>query len=140
MNELTKNGTEAKTVTSATASNGKIANVKETPGTQKATIQEKKEELKKILEPVSAEQRIKNAENFQKLAEKHKFLTEKADDLNSFMIGRDGLKERVRISNDNGQIFEISNSVVIEEVLNLCASKLETLVEDSKTQILTFHI
>ena len=86
MNELTKNGTEAKTVTSATA-NGKIANTKETPGTPKATIQERKEELKKILEPVSAEQRIKNAENFQKLAEKHKFLTEKADDLNSFMIG-----------------------------------------------------
>ena len=139
MNELTKNGTEAKTVTSATA-NGKIANTKETPGTQKATIQERKEELKKILEPVSAEQRIKNAENFQKLAEKHKFLTEKADDLNSFMIGRDGLKEKVRISNDNGQIFEISNSVVIEEVLNLCASKLETLVDESREQILTFHI
>ncbi|MEC5157028.1 hypothetical protein [Chryseobacterium sp. MP_3.2] len=140
MNDLATKGTEAKKVTSATEPIGNIANSKQTQDKQKSAIQEKKEALAKILEPVTAEQRIRNGENFLKIAEKHRFLTEKEDDLNSFMIGRDGLKEKVQISNDNGQIFEISNSVVIDEVLNLCSEKLSHLVSESKEQILTFHI
>ena len=65
MSDLTKNGTEAKTVTSATA-NGKIANVKETPGAQKATIQERKEELKKIPQAVTSERGFHH-NNFKKI-------------------------------------------------------------------------
>lgn len=140
MNDLQTKGNGAKTVTPATDKTSKAAEPKNPKTETKTDLEAKKTELQKILSPVTAEQRIKNAENFQKLAEKHTFLTVKNDELNAFMIGRDGLREKICIMNDNEQTFEISNTAVIEEVLNLCSQKLGALIEESKEQILTFSI
>ena len=140
MSTLITKGNEAKTVTSATEKNGNIAEKKNLVKSENKDFAEKSAQIAKILQPVSAEQRIKNADNFQKVAEKHKFLSLKIDELNSFMIGRDGLREKIVIMNDNEQTFEISNTFVIEEVLNLCSDKLEKLIEESKTEILTFTV
>lgn len=140
MKDLLTKGNGAKAVTPATEKNGNIAKVELVKPGAEATKAEQKETLRKIMEPKSAEQRIKNAENFQKLAEKHTFLTQKSDELNAFMIGRDGLREKVIIMNDTEKAFEISNSLVIEEVLNLCSSKLDNLITESKEQILNFAI
>lgn len=140
MNDLTTKGNGAKTVTPAAEKKGNIAKVELVKPAAEPTKAEQKETLRKILEPLTAEQRIRNAENFQKLAEKHTFLTQKSDELNSFMVGRDGLREKAIIMNDNQQTFEISNTQVIEEVLNLCSAKLDHLITESKEQILNFPI
>lgn len=103
-------------------------------------LQDKKEQINKILAPTTAEQRIKNHNIFGKMVEKHEFLTEKADNLNAYMVGRDGMKEKLSIKSDSGMSFEISNSSMVEEILNLCAQRLDEKIEASKTEILTFDI
>ncbi|WP_260377681.1 hypothetical protein [Bergeyella zoohelcum] len=107
---------------------------------KKQELQSKKEELSKILNPVNAEQRIKNLEILQKMADKHKFLKEKRDSLNSFMVSRDGMKERLIIMNDNNENFEITNGVIISELLEICSQKLDEMLEESNNQITSFQI
>ncbi|AQX08049.1 hypothetical protein [Elizabethkingia ursingii] len=139
MNALTTKKEEVKTVaTSASvatvAKNGKTENAKND------VLQGKKEVLDKIFTPTTADDRLKNLNLFQKLAEKHNFLKDKADTLNAYMIGRDGMKEKLSIKSDCGMEFQISNSNIIEEILILCTSKLDKMMEESNTQILTFNI
>ena len=139
MNALQQKGDEAKKVASSTelatvAKNGKAEDLKN------QQLQEKKEQINKILAPTTAEQRIKNHVNFTTLVDKHKFLTEKADNHNAYMIGRDGMKEKLSIKSDSGMSFEISNSNIIEEILILCGNKLAKMLDDSNKQILTFEI
>ena len=87
MNALDQKANGTKTVLPAT---DKKANAKE-------------ETQKNVLKPINlettAEKRIKNAEHFQKICEKHTFLKNKADELNAYNIGRDGLKEKITIEN-----------------------------------------
>jgi hypothetical protein len=103
-------------------------------------LQERKEQINKLLAPTTAQQRIKNHVNFTTLVEKHTFLSEKADNHNAYMIGRDGMKEKLTIKSDSGMTFEISNSNIIEEILILCGDKLQKMLDDSDKQILTFEI
>lgn len=139
MNTLTTKKEEVKTVATSVsvatvAKNGKTENAKN------EVLQGKKEVLDKIFAPTTAEDRLKNFNLFQKLGEKHTFLKDKADTLNAYMIGRDGMKERLSIKSDCGMEFQISNSNIIEEILTLCSSKLDKMIEESNTQILTFKI
>lgn len=124
----------------ATATENNTATLKVEATDKKQGLQEKKEELSKILSPVSAEQRIKNLEILQKMADKHKFLKEKRDSLNAFMVARDGMKERLIIMNDNHENFEITNGVIISELLNICSQKLDEMLEESNQQITAFQI
>lgn len=124
----------------ATATENNTATLKVEATDKKQGLQEKKEELSKILSPVSAEQRIKNLEILQKMADKHKFLKEKRDSLNAFMVARDGMKERLIIMNDNHENFEITNGVIISELLNICSQKLDEMLEESNKQITAFQI
>ncbi|MEN5130452.1 hypothetical protein [Elizabethkingia anophelis] len=139
MNTLTTKKEEVKTVATSVgvatvAKNGKTENAKND------VLQGKKEVLDKIFTPTTADDRLKNLNLFQKLAEKHNFLKDKADTLNAYMIGRDGMKEKLTIKSDCGMEFQISNSNIIEEILILCTSKLDEMMEESNTQILTFNI
>lgn len=139
MNALTEKGNDVKKVASSAelatvAKNGKSEDLKN------QQLQEKKEQINRLLAPTTAEQRIKNHVNFTTLVDKHRFLTEKADNHNAYMIGRDGMKEKLSIKSDSGMTFEISNSNIIEEILILCGDKLGKMLEDSNKQILTFEI
>ena len=139
MNALQQKGDEVKKVASSTelatvAKNGKAEDLKN------LQLQEKKEQINKLLAPTTAEQRIKNHGLFTTLVDKHKFLTEKADNHNAYMVGRDGMKEKLSIKSDSGMSFEISNSNIIEEILILCGDKLQKMLDDSDKQILTFEI
>lgn len=139
MNALQQKGDEAKKVASSTelatvAKNGSNENAKN------QQLQEKKEQINKLFAPTTAEQRIKNHTNFTTLVDKHRFLTEKADNHNAYMIGRDGMKEKLSIKSDSGMTFEISNSNIIEEILLLCGDKLGKMLEESNKQILAFDI
>lgn len=128
MNDLTTKANGVKTVTPATEPK---ANTK----TEKL-----KSEDKKIILETTAEKRLKNLENFQKVCMKFNFLKKKSDDLNAYMIGRDGLKETLIIENTDGQTFEISNTLIIAEILNLGQTKLFELLEKAEKEVLDFTI
>ena len=139
MNALKEKGNDVKKVASS-ADVATVANSAKSETSKNSKLQDKKTEIAKMLTPATAEQRIQNHNIFKKMVEKHEFLTEKADNLNAYMVGRDGMKEKLSIHSDSGMDFEISNSNIIEEILNLCAQRLDEKIFDSKTDILTFEI
>lgn len=128
MNDLTTKANGAKTVTPATdaKTNGKT--------------EISKVEAKKLILETTAEKRLKNLENFQKVCMKFTFLKKKSDDLSAYMVGRDGLKETLIIENTDGQTFEISNTIIIGEILNLGQTKLFELLDKAEKEVLNFNI
>lgn len=88
----------------------------------------------------TAEKRIKNLENFQALCSKFNFLKHKSDDLNAYLIGRDGLKETLIIENTDGKTFEISNSRIIGKILLIAQEELFNLLDNSEKEVLNYHI
>lgn len=116
---------------------------------QKTTIEEKaknsileakKDTLKQMLTPNTAEQRLKNLEHFRKLADKHRFLANKHDELTAFRISKDGMREKIVMMSEDDTVLEINNPLIIDEVLNLCENKLSDLLKESENQILAFEI
>lgn len=105
----------------------------------KTTKLQESEQKMPILES-TAEKRLKNLENFKKVCEKYNFLKKKLDELTSYLVSRDGLKESITIENTDGQDFEISNTLIIGEILDLCQSKLFDLVEKAEKEVTTFQI
>ncbi len=128
MNDLKEKANGAKTVTPATDTK---ANAKS---------ENSKTELKMLQLETTAEKRIKNLENFQSLCHKFNFLKKKSDDLNSYLVGRDGLKETLIIENTDGKTFEISNSRIIEKILLISQDELFNLLEGTETEVLKFQI
>lgn len=128
MNDLKAKGNGAKTVALATTTESKA--------------QATNSKIELIIPKIenSAQNRIKNLEIFQKICEKHEFLKQKSDKLNAYLMGRDGLKETVIIENTNGITFEISNTLIISEVLVLCQSKLFELLDNSEKEVIKFNI
>ena len=143
MSNLNGTAKDVKTVTPATdskATDTKIAKNETTEKVKDQQLQSAKAQLTSILGPTSAIQRIKSFDILEKLIEKYKFLKEKQDDLSSFMVSRDGLKEKLIIKGENDKVFEINNTIIIEEILNLCYSKLDNMVNESETTIVNFQI
>lgn len=128
MNDLTTKANGAKAVTPATdtKANAKSENGKNEPKMPKLDT--------------TAEKRIKNLEHFQALCHKFNFLKKKSDDLNAYLIGRDGLKETLIIENTDGKTFEISNSRIIEKILLISQEELFNLLEGTETEVLKFQI
>lgn len=107
-----------------------------------ATTKETNKSLSKvdeILNP-SATQRIKKLENFQLLAKKHVFLTNKKDELDKFIISSDGTKEKITLKNAEGYEFTVSNSQVVEKVVDVMKSQLDTFIQRSEKEVLQFNI
>ncbi len=96
-------------------------------------------ELLKKFEP-TAEQRLQNLERFKILGEKHTFLKGKEDELSKFIISSDGTRERVTLSNASGFTFEVSNSQTLEKVVSIIEQDLNTFVQKSEQEILSFQI
>lgn len=140
MNNLTQKANETKKVVSGADQNSNTATAKLPQTEQKNGLQDAKMKVAEILHPITAEQRIKNSEIFAKLADKFQFLRQKKDHLTSFMASRDGLKEKLYIVSDNEENFEISNSRIIEKILDVCNEELDELLEKSKTEVSTFII
>ncbi|MFC7345957.1 hypothetical protein ACFQO9_04400 [Chryseobacterium zhengzhouense] len=128
MNTLSQQANGAKKVTPATDEKANTKN------------EISKVEAKSIILETTAEKRIKNAENFQQICKKHQFLKEKSDELNAYVIGRDGIKETIKIKNADQVSFEISNSAIIGKILNLCQNELFEMVEQSEKEVLNFIV
>lgn len=99
-----------------------------------------KVETKPIILETTAEKRIKNAENFSQICKKHNFLKEKSDELNAYIIGRDGIKETIKIKNAEQVSFEISNTAIIGKILELCQTELFGMVDKSEKEVLEFIV
>lgn len=128
MNDLTTKANGEKKVSSATdpKANAKSEN------TKSVSVLPKLE--------TSAEKRIKNLENFQSLCHKFNFLKKKSDDLNAYLVGRDGLKETLIIENTDGKTFEISNTRIIEKILLIAQDELFVLLDGTEKEVLKFDI
>lgn len=128
MNDLTTKANGTKTVLPATEPK---ANTK---------TDNSKVDAKKLILETTAEKRLKNLENFQKVCGKFNFLKTKSDELNSYLLGRDGMREKIIIECSDGEDFEISNSAIIGKVLQLCQTELFELLEKAEKEVLNYQI
>lgn len=88
----------------------------------------------------SAEDRIKNAKNFEILTTRFEFLKNKAEELNRFNLHNAGTNTKLILKNQSGADFEVLNSGVIDEVLNVMGEKLKKLLTDTEAEVLNFQI
>lgn len=88
----------------------------------------------------SAEERIKNAEKFKILTEKYDHLKSKKEELEKFKISSDGTKEKIYFENAEGFKLEVSNSNVIDAMLQLAENTLLKIVTDTEKQVQEFVI
>jgi hypothetical protein len=124
--------------TTKTSSTNVVSKVLE-PSKNGVTAQKSTTLVDEILNP-SATARIKKLENFQLLAKKHDFLAQKRNHLEQFIISSDGTKEKVILKNAEGFEFEVSNSQVVEQVLEVIQKNLDAFIEKSEREVLSFQI
>lgn len=109
---------------------------------KKATAKEKAEaqaKVKAIFEQ-TAENRIKRAKQFSLIASRFETLNEKKDELDNFILSSDGTNETIYLENAKGSKFMVSNSQVIEKVIELLTDQLEIFIDQTEKQIKDFTI
>jgi thymidylate synthase len=97
------------------------------------------EEIIKTFAP-SAEERIKNADNFKILTNKFAHLKTKSDELKRFKISSDGTKEKIYLENAEGFKFEVSNSKIVDATLKLLETTLDEILSNTEKQVQEFII
>lgn len=99
-------------------------------------------EVEKAIEALkpSAEDRIRNAENFAILTKKFAHLKGKNEELKKFQISSDGSKESVLLKNAAGFEMKVTNSNVMEKVVNLLQNELNTLLTATEKEVQEFVI
>lgn len=105
-----------------------------TEAPQKASLK-----IDDVLNP-TAESRLKRLDNFKILAERHKFLTAKNDELQKFIVSSDGTKDRITLKNAQGFELEVSNTNVVDKVVQVVKEELQKITDASETEVLNFHI
>lgn len=88
----------------------------------------------------TAEERIKNAEKFKILTTKYDHLKAKKEEMEKFKISSDGTKERIYFENSEGFKLEVSNSKVVNAMLNLAENTLNEIVNNTEKQVQEFII
>ena len=88
----------------------------------------------------TAEDRIKNAEKFQILTEKYSHLKAKKEEMEKFKISSDGTKDRIYFENSEGYKLEVSNSNIIEEMINLAELTLNKILINTQSEVQSFVI
>jgi len=112
----------------------------------KPTEEEAKEEVKSILEkykpepPKSAESRIESVKQFEALSKRYNALKEKDHDLKMFKAGNDKTGAKVVFKNLQGFEFSVTNSNVIEKLLEAGSRELSILLAEAENEVLTFQI
>lgn len=101
---------------------------------------QKAEEQKPVIAVLTAEQRLRSLENLQLLGARFKFLQDKEDSLNKFILSNDGSKEKITLSNASGFTFEVTNTQAIEKVIDVLTEHLTVAKEKCSNEILSFQI
>ncbi len=123
----------------ASPEKGKTSTKKTETSATKAQKDEAKQKVKAIFDN-SAESRIKKAKQFNFLAEKYEILKGKKDELDNFLLSSDQTKETIFLENAKGMRFTVSNSQVIEKVVELLTDQLTVFIDKSEEEIKNFHI
>lgn len=105
-------------------------------------VKAESKEVKSIVENFAptAEERIKNAENFKILTNKFEHLKQKSEELKRFKISSDGTKEKIYLENSEGFKFVVSNSKIVDETLNLLESTLNGILKNTEKEVQNFII
>lgn len=135
---------ETKTEPRKKAQKGKNAqtpkNEKSNPVIEKATpIKKAVETIIKKLQP-SADDRIRNAENFDILTTKYAHLKNKNEELKKFSISSDGSKEKLTLVNSTGFEFTVSNSQIISKAVEVFQNDLDRLLQNAEKEVQEFII
>jgi hypothetical protein len=103
-----------------------------------SVVTPKVEETKKVEKPIveipkpaivpvlSLEQKIEKVENLAILIEKREILEESRKKLNSFVVGSPQFGESIKLTDENDNVFQTSNTEVFTKVI---ATIKETLIE-----------
>ncbi len=100
----------------------------ETPKVEETKKVEKLVELPKpiIVPELSLEQKIEKVENLKILIEKREILEDSRKKLNSFVVGSPQFGESIKLTDENDNVFQTSNTEVFTKVI---ATIKETLIE-----------
>ena len=107
-----------------------------------AEVQPIKKDVEKIIQSLkpSAEDRIRNAENFGILTKKFEHLKTKNEELKKFKISSDGSKEELKLKNSTGFEFTVSNSQIISKAVEVFQKDLDRLLSDAQKEVQEFII
>ena len=102
--------------------------VKKTSSVQTPKVES---EVKKVIAPspipeLKLEQKIEKVETLKMLIEKREILEDSRKKLNSFVIGSPQFGESIKLTDENGNSFQTSNTEVLTKVI---ATIKETLIE-----------
>ena len=124
--------TEKKKSTTTTKSIAKIAEpiVKEAEKTLKETP---------VVSMVSVQDRFDRLEQFQALERKHVAIKAKSQQLKVLRKANDGTRATIRVE-ANSEAVVLSDSNLIDEVLNLLDTRLEALNVETEKEVLEFVI
>lgn len=139
--------TTTTTQKNATSKNGKVQEKKQ----ESKDVQNAKKEISQILEPAkndvkqsivkpNAKSRISKLETLNILADKHKKISEKYDELTNFVASNDGTSATMRFSAENNYSFNVSSPAVINKVLLVIEKELSETLEKAENEVLTFSI
>jgi hypothetical protein len=93
----------------------------------------------KMLTMARASDRLGKFEQFQKLGERFEFLKEKDKELKSFTISQDGTVAKISLECQGAKVM-ISNSAIIEKVVEVCQKELDVLLDKTEKEVLEFVI
>src|SRR5690606_24315966 len=100
-------------------------------------IEKTKTDLSEILKP-TAKGRISKLDTLNILADKHKMVSKKYDELTHFVASNDGTSGSMKFTSDGDYTFSIKNPAIINEILDLVERKLAEIVENTEKEVLAF--
>ena len=123
--------------------------VKNTKSVETPTIENspKVEEIKKVEKPIielpkpvivpelSLEQKIEKVENLKILIEKREILEESRKKLNAFVVGSPQFGESIKLTDENDNVFQTSNTEVFTKVIDTIKVTLIEKIKEIEEQI-----
>jgi hypothetical protein len=89
----------------------------------------------------TAAQRIEMNEHLALIGKRFKFLTEKRKDVQQFLSAHDGTSSaKLIVTNATGLSLEIANPDVVADLLRNSERKLDSMIEATELEILSFNI
>ena len=115
----------------------KKAEIKEEIKSTKSVETKKVVELPKpvIVPELSLEQKIEKVENLKILIEKREILEESRKKLNSFVVGSPNFGESIKLTDENDNVFQTSNTEVFTKVIDTIKVTLIEKIKEIEEQI-----
>ena len=126
------------TKTTQGATVNKVNDATEKPTTALAVVKKDQPTFSQV---ETAAERIERNEKFTLLGERFKFLQGKRKEVDHFLTAADGTSSaKIMVTNSNGASLEISNGAVITDLLKTATKTLDSMIEETELEILSFKI